>query len=59
MVRRVPIAAIEHVQLAMPPGMENAAREFYQGVLGTKASALGTARWSVVRTRIAEDSCEC
>jgi catechol 2,3-dioxygenase-like lactoylglutathione lyase family enzyme len=30
----VPITAIEHVQLAMPPGMENAAREFYQGVLG-------------------------
>ena len=30
----VPIAAIEHVQLAMPPGMENSAREFYQGVLG-------------------------
>ncbi len=30
----VPIAAIEHVQLAMPPGMEDAAREFYQGVLG-------------------------
>jgi catechol 2,3-dioxygenase-like lactoylglutathione lyase family enzyme len=28
------VAAIEHVQLAMPAGMENAAREFYQGVLG-------------------------
>ena len=28
------IAAIEHVQLAMPPGMENEVREFYQGVLG-------------------------
>jgi len=31
---RVPIVAIEHVQLAMPPGMEQAAREFYQGLLG-------------------------
>jgi catechol 2,3-dioxygenase-like lactoylglutathione lyase family enzyme len=30
----VPIAAIEHVQLAMPPGMESVAREFYEGVLG-------------------------
>jgi catechol 2,3-dioxygenase-like lactoylglutathione lyase family enzyme len=30
----VPIIAIEHVQLAMPRGMENIAREFYQGVLG-------------------------
>jgi hypothetical protein len=30
----VPIVAIEHVQLAMPPGMEQAAREFYQGLLG-------------------------
>jgi catechol 2,3-dioxygenase-like lactoylglutathione lyase family enzyme len=30
----VPIAAIEHVQLAMPPGREDAARDFYAGVLG-------------------------
>jgi catechol 2,3-dioxygenase-like lactoylglutathione lyase family enzyme len=30
----VPIAAIEHVQLAMPPGMEDAARAFYEGLLG-------------------------
>ena len=30
----MPIAAIDHVQLAMPPGMESAARDFYQGVLG-------------------------
>lgn len=30
----MPILAIEHVQLAMPPGMEQAAREFYQGILG-------------------------
>jgi catechol 2,3-dioxygenase-like lactoylglutathione lyase family enzyme len=30
----VPIAAIEHVQLAMPPGKEPAAREFYERVLG-------------------------
>lgn len=30
----MPIAAIEHVQLAMPPGQEAAAREFYEGVLG-------------------------
>ena len=26
----MPITAIEHVQLAMPPGMEQAARDFYQ-----------------------------
>jgi catechol 2,3-dioxygenase-like lactoylglutathione lyase family enzyme len=30
----VPVAAIEHVQLAMPPGREQAARDFYQGILG-------------------------
>jgi catechol 2,3-dioxygenase-like lactoylglutathione lyase family enzyme len=30
----MPIVAIEHVQLAMPAGMEQAAREFYQGLLG-------------------------
>jgi catechol 2,3-dioxygenase-like lactoylglutathione lyase family enzyme len=30
----VPITAIDHVQLAMPPGMELAARKFYQGLLG-------------------------
>ena len=30
----MPIVAIEHVQLAMPPGMEQVAREFYQGLLG-------------------------
>jgi len=30
----MPIVSIEHVQLAMPAGMENAAREFYQGLLG-------------------------
>jgi len=30
----VPVVAIEHVQLAMPAGMEQAAREFYQGLLG-------------------------
>lgn len=28
------ITAIEHVQLAMPPGAEQAARDFYGGVLG-------------------------
>lgn len=28
------IAAIEHVQLAMPAGREQAAREFYQNLLG-------------------------
>jgi catechol 2,3-dioxygenase-like lactoylglutathione lyase family enzyme len=33
-VTRVPIVAIEHVQLAMPQGKEQAAREFYQGLLG-------------------------
>ena len=30
----MPIVAIEHVQLAMPAGMEGAAREFYQHLLG-------------------------
>lgn len=30
----MPVVAIEHVQLAMPPGMERAARDFYQGILG-------------------------
>jgi hypothetical protein len=28
------IVAIDHVQLAMPVGMEEAARDFYQGLLG-------------------------
>jgi catechol 2,3-dioxygenase-like lactoylglutathione lyase family enzyme len=28
------IIGIDHVQLAMPPGGESAAREFYQGLLG-------------------------
>ena len=30
----MPVIAIEHVQLAMPPGGEQAARDFYQGLLG-------------------------
>ena len=30
----MPVTAIEHVQLAMPPGKEQAARDFYQGLLG-------------------------
>ena len=30
----MPVASIEHVQLAMPPGRETEARDFYQGVLG-------------------------
>ena len=30
----MPIVAIEHVQLAMPPGREDDARAFYHGVLG-------------------------
>jgi catechol 2,3-dioxygenase-like lactoylglutathione lyase family enzyme len=28
------ITAIDHVQLAMPPGQEDAARAFYEGLLG-------------------------
>lgn len=28
------VVGIEHVQLAMPPGMEQNARDFYQGLLG-------------------------
>jgi catechol 2,3-dioxygenase-like lactoylglutathione lyase family enzyme len=34
MGKSVAMVAIEHVQLAMPLGMEQAAREFYQGLLG-------------------------
>jgi catechol 2,3-dioxygenase-like lactoylglutathione lyase family enzyme len=30
----MPVTAIEHVQLAMPPGGEQAARHFFQGLLG-------------------------
>ncbi len=30
----MPIDRIEHVQLAMPPGEENAAVDFYDGLLG-------------------------
>ena len=30
----MPVVAIDHVQLAMPPGEEQAARDFYQGILG-------------------------
>ena len=31
---RIPFLAIDHVQLAMPPGGESAARRFYAGLLG-------------------------
>ena len=30
----MPVIAIDHVQLAMPAGMEQEAREFYEGLLG-------------------------
>jgi catechol 2,3-dioxygenase-like lactoylglutathione lyase family enzyme len=30
----MPLQRLDHVQLAMPPGGEDRAREFYQGVLG-------------------------
>jgi catechol 2,3-dioxygenase-like lactoylglutathione lyase family enzyme len=30
----MPIYAIDHIQLSMPPGEEQAARDFYVGVLG-------------------------
>jgi catechol 2,3-dioxygenase-like lactoylglutathione lyase family enzyme len=30
----LPFTAIDHVQLAMPPGMEDDARTFYHGLLG-------------------------
>lgn len=30
----MPVQRIDHVQLAMPPGGEDRAREFYHGVLG-------------------------
>lgn len=30
----MPIDGIDHVQLAMPPGEEQAARDFYAGILG-------------------------
>ena len=32
----VPFTAIDHVQLAMPPGEEERARSFYAGLLGMK-----------------------
>jgi catechol 2,3-dioxygenase-like lactoylglutathione lyase family enzyme len=32
----IPFTAIDHVQLAMPPGQEQAARSFYAGVLGMR-----------------------
>jgi catechol 2,3-dioxygenase-like lactoylglutathione lyase family enzyme len=31
-----PFTAIDHVQLAMPPGQEQAARSFYGGILGMR-----------------------
>lgn len=31
-----PFTAIDHVQLAMPPGEEDAARRFYSGILGMR-----------------------
>jgi catechol 2,3-dioxygenase-like lactoylglutathione lyase family enzyme len=31
---KMPIKGIDHVQLAMPPGQENVARAFYEGLLG-------------------------
>ncbi len=30
----MPLIEIEHVQLAMPPGKEHIAREFYRDILG-------------------------
>lgn len=30
----MPVEALDHVQLAMPPGGEDAARRFYAGLLG-------------------------
>jgi len=30
----MPITRIDHIQLAMPPGGEEAARRFYEGILG-------------------------
>jgi len=30
----MPVIAIDHVQLAMPAGLEQKARQFYQGLLG-------------------------
>ena len=32
----IPFQAIDHVQLAMPPGGETAARAFYAGILGMR-----------------------
>jgi catechol 2,3-dioxygenase-like lactoylglutathione lyase family enzyme len=32
--QRVPFSGIDHVQLAMPPGEEERARNFYSGILG-------------------------
>ncbi len=35
-MREPPFTAIDHVQLAMPPGDEEKARAFYGGLLGMK-----------------------
>jgi catechol 2,3-dioxygenase-like lactoylglutathione lyase family enzyme len=35
----MPIVGIDHVQLAMPPGREDDAREFYAGLLGIPEKA--------------------
>jgi catechol 2,3-dioxygenase-like lactoylglutathione lyase family enzyme len=38
----LPFTAIDHVQLAMPPGEEATARRFYSGVLGMREVAKPT-----------------
>jgi catechol 2,3-dioxygenase-like lactoylglutathione lyase family enzyme len=35
----MPVVGIDHVQLAMPPGREDEAREFYAGLLGIPEKA--------------------
>jgi catechol 2,3-dioxygenase-like lactoylglutathione lyase family enzyme len=35
----VPFLSVDHVQLAMPPGREDEARQFYAGILGFKEVA--------------------
>ena len=48
-----PLIAVDHVQLAMPAGGEDAARAFYAGVLGLdgadQAAAPRSPRWLLVR----------
>ena len=51
----IELQSIHHVQVAMPPGHESEALDFYQGVLGlenvSKARSARTARRCLVQGR--------